>query len=52
MTVFVTAYRGVLLSGELPMPICWIAILIATSASLLLGYFPFLRIRKRLAEEI
>jgi ABC-2 type transport system permease protein len=52
MTVFVTAYREVLLSGELPMPIYWIAILIATSASLLLGYFPFLRIRKRLAEEI
>ena len=52
MTTFVTAYREVLLSGGLPAPQYWIVILIATSASLLLGYFPFLKIRKRLAEEI
>ncbi len=52
MTIFVTAYREVLLNGELPNPVYWIALLIATSASLLLGYFPFMKIRKRLAEEI
>jgi ABC-type polysaccharide/polyol phosphate export permease len=52
MTIFVTAYREVLLNGGLPVPQYWIAILIATSASLLLGYLPFLKIRKRLAEEI
>lgn len=52
MTIFVTAYREVLLDGGLPVPQYWIAILIATSASLLLGYYPFLKIRKRLAEEI
>lgn len=52
MTIFVMAYREVLLNGELPVPVYWIALLVATSASLLLGYFPFMRIRKRLAEEI
>jgi len=52
MTIFVTAYREVLLNGELPIPVYWIAILIATSVSLLVGYFPFMKIRKRLAEEI
>jgi len=52
MTIFVTAYREVLLNGGLPVPQYWIAIVIATSASLLLGYSPFLKIRKRLAEEI
>jgi len=52
MTVFVSAYREVLLTGELPVPIYWVAILIATSVSLLLGYFPFLKVKKRLAEEI
>ena len=52
MTLFVTAYRDVLLNGTLPIPKYWIAILIATFGSLALGYLPFLRIRKRLAEEI
>ena len=52
MTIFVTAYREILLTGELPGSTYWIAILIVTSASLLLGYLPFLKVRKRLAEEI
>jgi ABC-type polysaccharide/polyol phosphate export permease len=52
MTLFVTAYRDVLLNGTLPIPKYWIAILIATFGSLALGYVPYLRIRKRLAEEI
>ena len=52
MTLFVTAYRDVLMNGTLPIPKYWIAILIATFGSLTLGYFPFLHIRKRLAEEI
>jgi ABC-type polysaccharide/polyol phosphate export permease len=52
MTLFVTAYRDVLLNGTLPIPKYWIAILIATFGSLALGYLPYLRIRKRLAEEI
>jgi ABC-2 type transport system permease protein len=52
MTLFVTAYREVLLDGALPIPKYWIALLLATMGSLSLGYLPFLRIRKRLAEEI
>jgi ABC-type polysaccharide/polyol phosphate export permease len=52
MTLFVTAYRDVLLNGTLPIPKYWAAILIATFGSLALGYLPYLRIRKRLAEEI
>ena len=52
MTLFVTAYREALLHGMLPIPKYWIAILIATLGSLVLGYLPFSRIRKRLAEEI
>ena len=52
MTLFVTAYRDVLLNGTLPIPKYWIAILIATAGSLAFGYLPYLRIRKRLAEEI
>ena len=52
MTLFVTAYRDVLLNGTFPIPKYWIAILIATFGSLALGYLPYLRIRKRLAEEI
>jgi ABC-2 type transport system permease protein len=52
MTVFVTAYREVLLNGVFPVPKYWVAILFATAGSLVLGYLPFLRIRKRLAEEI
>ncbi len=52
MTLFVTAYRGVLLDGVLPIPKYVIAILIATFGSVAIGYLPYLRIRKRLAEEI
>jgi len=52
MTLFVTAYREVLLNGVLPIPKYWMAILLATVGSLILGSLPFLRIRKRLAEEI
>jgi ABC-type polysaccharide/polyol phosphate export permease len=52
MTLFVTAYREVLLNGVLPMPKYWMAILLATAGSLILGYLAFSRIRKRLAEEI
>jgi ABC-2 type transport system permease protein len=52
MMLFVTAYRDVLLGGTLPVPKYWMAILIATFGSVALGYIPYLRIRKRLAEEI
>ena len=52
MTLFVTAYRDVLMNGTLPIPKYWIAILIATFGLLAPGYFPYLQIRKRLAEEI
>jgi len=52
MTLFVTAYRNVLLEGVWPIPKYWVAIFIATMVSIALGYIPFLRIRKRLAEEI
>lgn len=52
MTLFVTAYREVLLNGVLPMPKYWVVIFIATLGSLVVGYLSFLRIRKRLAEEI
>lgn len=52
MTLFVTAYREVLLNGVLLEPKYWMAILLATGGSLVLGYLSFLRIRKRLAEEI
>jgi ABC-type polysaccharide/polyol phosphate export permease len=52
MTLFTTAYREVLLDGAWPIPKYWIAILLATVGSIALGYIPFLRIRKRLAEEI
>jgi len=52
MTLFVTAYREVLLNGVLLEPKYWMAILLATAGSLVLGYLSFLRIRKRLAEEI
>ncbi|RPJ08226.1 MAG: hypothetical protein EHM36_05750, partial [Deltaproteobacteria bacterium] len=52
MTLFATAYRDILLNGTLPIPKYWAAILIATLGSLVLGYIPYLRIRKRLAEEI
>ncbi len=52
MTLFVAAYRDVLMNGTLPVPKYWIAILLATFGSLALGYLPFLHIRKRLAEEI
>ena len=52
MTLFVTAYREVLLNNELPIPQYWIAILIATLGSLILGYLSYLKVKKRLAEEI
>jgi ABC-type polysaccharide/polyol phosphate export permease len=52
MTLFVIAYRDVLLNGTLPTPRYWIGVLIATLGSLGLGYLPYIRIRKRLAEEI
>lgn len=52
MTLFVTAYREVLLDGGLPAPKYWIAIFIATLGSLVLGYLPYLKVKKRLAEEI
>lgn len=52
MTLFVTAYREVLLNGMLPMPKHWAALLLATAGALGLGYILFLRIQKRLAEEI
>jgi ABC-2 type transport system permease protein len=52
MTLFVTAYRDVLLNGELPVPKYWIALCLATLGSLILGYLPYLKVKKRLAEEI
>ncbi len=52
MTLFVTAYRQILLDGVLPAPKYAMAIFVVTAVSLALGYIPFLRIRKRLAEEI
>ena len=52
MTLFVKAYREVLLNGALPTPKYWMAVILATMGSLALGYLPFLRIKKRLAEEI
>jgi ABC-type polysaccharide/polyol phosphate export permease len=52
MTLFVMAYREVLLDGVLPIPKYWMAILLSTAGSLALGYLAFLGIRKRLAEEI
>ncbi len=51
MTLFVTAYREVLLDGVFPVPKYWTAILLVTAGSLVVGYIPFLKIRKRLAEE-
>lgn len=52
MTLFVTAYRDVLLDGVLPISKYWIAILLATMGSIAFGYILFLKIRRRLAEEI
>ena len=52
MTLFVVAYREVLLSGGFLSLKYWAAILIATFASLALGYLPYSRVRRRLAEEI
>ena len=52
MTLFATAYREVLLSGQLPTSGHWISLLLATLGSLILGYIPFLRIKKTLAEEV
>jgi ABC-2 type transport system permease protein len=52
MTLFVTVYRDALLSGALPTPKYWTAMLAATLGSLALGYIPYLRIKRRLAEEI
>jgi ABC-type polysaccharide/polyol phosphate export permease len=52
MTLFVTAYREVLLNGGWPSAKYSMALLIAVLGSFTLGYFPFLRAKKRLAEEI
>ena len=52
MTLFVTAYRDVLISGSFPVPRYWLALSIAVMISLALGYLPFLRVKKRLAEEL
>ena len=52
MTTFVLAYRDILLNGKVPLPHYWLAIIVATAGSLLLGYLLFSRVRKRLAEEI
>jgi lipopolysaccharide transport system permease protein len=52
MTLFVIAYRDVLMNGVFPTPKYWCGILAATLGFLALGYLPYLRIRKRLAEEI
>ena len=52
MTLFVTAYRDVLINGSFPIPRYWLALSIAVMISLALGYFPFLRVKKRLAEEL
>jgi ABC-type polysaccharide/polyol phosphate export permease len=52
MTLFATAYREVLLNGQLPASGHWIALLLGTLGSLVLGYLPFLRIKKTLAEEV
>jgi len=52
MTLFVTAYRDVLISGSFPIPRYWLALSIAVMISLALGYFPFLRVKRRLAEEL
>jgi len=52
MTLFVTAYREILLNGTLPAPKYWAALVIATAGALALGYLLFFGIRKRLAEEI
>jgi ABC-2 type transport system permease protein len=52
MTLFVEIYREVLLDGMLPIPQYWMTIFLMTMGSLALGYLPFLRIKKRLAEEI
>jgi ABC-type polysaccharide/polyol phosphate export permease len=52
MTLFVIAYREILLNNELPMLQYWMVLLLATLGSLILGYLPYLRVKKRLAEEI
>lgn len=52
MTLFVTAYRDILLSGMLPALKYWGALLVATAGALGLGYLLFFMIRRRLAEEI
>jgi lipopolysaccharide transport system permease protein len=52
MTLFATAYREILLNGQLPPSGHWIALLVGTLGSLVLGYVPFLRVKKTLAEEV
>jgi lipopolysaccharide transport system permease protein len=52
MTLFATAYREVLLNGQLPASGHWIALLLGALGSLVLGYLFFLRIKKTLAEEV
>lgn len=52
MALFVMAYRGALLNSGSLGPKYWIAIVIAALAAICLGYLPYSRIRRRLAEEI
>jgi len=52
VTAFVTAYRNALLDGVWTTPKYWIAMMVAAAGSLALGYLPYLRIRRTLAEEI
>ena len=52
MTLFVAAYREVLLNGKVPIPKYWFALFLATLGSLILGYLLYLKVKKGLAEEI
>ncbi len=52
MTLFVIAYRDILLNGMVPPLKYWMALLMATGGTLGLGYLLFIKIRRRLAEEI
>jgi len=52
MTLFVLAYREILLNGRIPGSQYWIALLMGSIGSFLFGYLIFFRVKKRLAEEI
>ncbi len=52
MTLFVIAYRDILLNGMVPPLKYWMALLMATGGTLGVGYLLFIKIRRRLAEEI